>query len=205
MKDRHREPRTGAPYPEIRIIVTRESLPLFTTILQYGVEIDTPANTPLGNFLGRCPGFTEEYIVEAVQTIFLNGTAIDDLQTPLTSPHPIIALSAAMPGLAGAIFRKNGPHGTLRTATHPSASNHKHQGPLAVTLKLFNRIAREKGERLLSSGVVIATPSLSDFLTKRPELRNVIKSATFDTVPAFPEELPRMIRAHAFVKLSVSA
>ncbi len=43
-----------------------------------------------------------------MQTIFINGSAADTLDRPLgTGRYP--NLSAAMPGLAGAIFRREGP------------------------------------------------------------------------------------------------
>ncbi len=194
----------GGPYPEFRLTVTPESFTFFTSVLQYGVEIETPANITLGKFLEDCPGFSEDYLMEAVQTIFLNGTAIDDLKTPLTGPHPVVALSAAMPGLAGAIFRKNGIHSALRTPTHAAASNHNTRGSLTVTLKLFNRIAREKGEHLLSAGAVMASSSLSAFLSKRAELISQIKNVTIDNEPISPDDLPARLCVHEFVKLFVS-
>ena len=200
-----RNPPAGSLYPELRLKVTEESLPFFTTALQYGVEIETQADIPLGKFLDNIPGFSKRYLSETVQTIFLDGTAIDDLQMPLSGPHPVIALSAAMPGLAGAIFRKNGPHASLRTRPPVSAPNHCAQGPITVTLKLFNRIAREKGELLLFSGAVMASSSLSDFLTKRTELLDKIKNATLDSKPVPIEELAGEVRGHELLTLFVSA
>lgn len=191
------------PCPEIRLKVTAESLTFFTTVLQYGVEIETRAPS-LGKFIVGCPGFSEDYLLEAVQTIFLDGTAIDDLKTPLSGRHPVVALSAAMPGLAGAIFRKNGLHSTLRTSLQASDSDHGTRGSLTVTLKLFNRIAREKGEYLLSCGAMMAASSLSAFLSKRRELHSRIKSATIGTKAVSPADLPAMLRNHEFVKLFVS-
>jgi hypothetical protein len=189
--------------PELRLTVTSESFAFFTTVLQYGVEIETRAPS-LGRFLVDCPGFSEDYILEAVQTIFLDGIAIDDLKTPLSGPHPVIALSAAMPGLAGAIFRKNGLHSSLRTPLHALDSSRCDQGPMTVTLKLFNRIAREKGEGLLSPGAKMAASSLSAFLSKRTELHSRIKTVTVDTEVVSLEELPAVLPRHEYVTLFVS-
>jgi len=208
MENRQRKARNnrgGAPYPQLRLTVTAESVPFFTTVLQYGVEIETLANIPLGKFLSGNPGFSEAYLLETVQTIFLDGTAIDDLESPLSGPHPVVALSAAMPGLAGAIFRKNGLHSALRTTTPAPASNPKTQGPMTVTLKLFNRIARDIGALLLSSGAVIASSSLADFLIKRTELIDKIKQAAIDSEPVAPGKLAGRVRDHEFVKLFVSS
>lgn len=150
--------------------VIPESLPLFTTVLQSGIEVKTPYGVPLGRFLSSFPGFTADYLADTVQTIFLNGTAVDDLTIPLAGDNPVLALSAAMPGLAGAIFRKNSFHAALRTDTKSlSAESAKHDY-LMVTLKLFNSIARERGEELLQQGVCIQTEIIAGFLAGRPNL-----------------------------------
>ncbi len=103
--------------PSLRLTVVRDALPLFTTVLQSGIEVKTTHGETLAKFLNNFPGFTAEYLADTVQTIFLNGTAVDDLSLPLTGNNPVLALSAAMPGLAGAIFRRNSFHSALRTET----------------------------------------------------------------------------------------
>lgn len=158
------------PLSNIRLTVTSEALPLFTTVLQSGIEVKVPQGKTLGKFLSTFPGFTAEYLAETVQTIFLNGTAVDDLTLPLTGSNPVLALSAAMPGLAGAIFRKNSFHSALRTETNALRSESEKQESTTVTLKLFNSIARERGEALLKSGQAIRADLLANFLTKRPHL-----------------------------------
>ena len=59
-------------------------------------------------------GISESYLNERVQTIFLNGRAVDDLFGEVVGNNSTIALSAAMPGLAGAVFRKGGMLSSLR-------------------------------------------------------------------------------------------
>jgi len=193
-----------AKLPRIKIVVEKESLSFFTTILQSGIEMTTEANIPLGKFLCSCPGFSEQYLAETVQTIFLNGTALDDLQTPLNAPHPVVALSAAMPGLAGAILRRNSLHSALRTKTGLDKTQHSASGPLAVTLKLFNRIARDKGELLLTRGVVIASQPLSVFFAKRPEMVARICSTTLNGHTVSPNELTAVISPSPYVQLIIS-
>ena len=124
--------------PELILEVTAESLPLFTTLLQSGIEINCNDGLSMGHFLNELPGFTPEYISDIIQTIFLNGTAEDDMTTPLTGKNPVLALSAAMPGLAGAIFRKNSLHSALRTETRKKNTTESQSESLTVTLKLFN-------------------------------------------------------------------
>ncbi len=156
--------------PSLRLAVVSDALPLFTTVLQSGIEVKTSHGETLAKFLNNFPGFTVEYLADTVQTIFLNGTAVDDLSLPLTGRHPILALSAAMPGLAGAIFRRNSFHAALRTETKILQSGLAQQDSISVTLKLFNSIARERGEELLKAGICMRAGLFANFLNKRPHL-----------------------------------
>ncbi|KAB2888775.1 MAG: hypothetical protein F9K32_15165 [Desulfobulbaceae bacterium] len=144
------------------------SASLFATVFQGGVSMPVPPGTTLGSFLDSLPGFTMDYVADAVQTIFLDGTAIDDLQTPIDGDNPVLALSAAMPGLAGAILRRNSFHAALRTAT--TVHHAEHHGPVTLTLKLFNSIARDRGPALLAGGVRIEARRLLDFFATHPTL-----------------------------------
>ncbi len=173
MEDQH-------PAPHFQLTVASDALILFTTVLQSGIELKSRAGIPMGRFLNELPGFTADYIGDVVQTIFLNGTAIDDLTTPLEGHNPILALSAAMPGLAGAIFRKNSFHSALRTDTKKTDSVDKQQGNLTVTLKLFNSIAQERGLELLKKGVWIKTKPALVFFSKRESLLQKINTIEFE-------------------------
>ncbi|HIQ38336.1 MAG TPA: hypothetical protein EYH36_10155 [Desulfocapsa sulfexigens] len=56
-----------------------------------------------------------------------------------------IAISAAMPGLVGEIFRKDGVHASLRTTTAGKLSSaDAPETSITIRLKLFNMIARER-------------------------------------------------------------
>ena len=145
------------------------SASLFATVFQGGASMQIPPDTTLGSFLDGLPGFTMDYVADVVQTIFLDGTAVDDLQTPITGNSPVLALSAAMPGLAGAILRRNSFHAALRTATARPADHHD-RGPVTLTLKLFNSIARDRGPALLAVGIRVEARKLSDFFATHPAL-----------------------------------
>jgi hypothetical protein len=156
--------------PILEIRVRADSINRYTAILQTGVSVETPGPVSIGVFLHRLPGFTMDYIDKRVQTIFLNGSAIDDLETPLTGAHPVLAISAAMPGLAGAIFRRNSMHAALRSESdHPTMSSAQSE-TVTVTLKLFNMIATEKGAGILARGVGCTRAQLADFFTDHPKL-----------------------------------
>ncbi len=161
--------------PYFKLTVLPESLVLFTTVLQSGIEIKSHTGISMGRFLDGLPGFTAEYVGDVVQTIFLNGTAIDDLTTPLTGNNPVLALSAAMPGLAGAIFRRNSFHSALRTDTKKTDALSRQHESSTVTLKLFNTIARDRGTELLRRGVCMKTAPLTALFTKSITILHQIK------------------------------
>jgi len=46
-------------------------------------------------------GISPEYLDKRVKTIFLNGNAVDDIDKAILQDGSTLALSAAMPGLAG--------------------------------------------------------------------------------------------------------
>ena len=177
---------------DLKLLIAPGSLPFFTTLLQAGIEIEGGTEQSIGVFLARLPGFTAEYIATTVQTIFLNGVATDNLETPLHGNPPVLAISAAMPGLAGAIFRKNSFHAALRTE-HPLAAATTGSSRTKVTLKLFNVIARDCGSNLLRQGVTIASAHLRDFLISRASLLPHIRQTIFAGSPTDPADLlPRL-------------
>ena len=149
----------------------------------------TSGTVSIGVFLNRLPGFTVDYINSRVQTIFLNGSAVDDLETPLTGARPVLAISAAMPGLAGAIFRRNSMHAALRSASAQDPVSSEHPETVSVTLKLFNMIAAEKGPGLLARGVGFTGAQLSDFFTDHPALLTSLTHAFIDGQELDREEL----------------
>lgn len=189
-------------HPTVRLTVTPEALPLFTTVLQSGIEVKSRQGETVAKFLNKFPGFTADYLTNIVQTIFLNGTAVDDLSVPLHGRHPVVALSAAMPGLAGAIFRKNSFHSALRTANKPSKSSMEGDDSLFVTLKLFNSIARDRGPELLQAGFTIAADLLLSFISKRPQLMRQILQVQCMDQEITADELLRVLPQFSMVHYS---
>lgn len=174
--------------PCLTLQIPPEKIDMFTSLLQTGIMIPTVPGNPIGAFLESLPGFTTEYITDQVQTIFLNGTATDDLETPLDGNNPVLAISAAMPGLAGAIFRKNSLHAALRTTKSPE--RYTSTGPqVTVRLKLFNAIARDRGAELLRRGVTLNAESLAKFLNTRTTSPTMLKAVVLKGKDISQDEL----------------
>lgn len=155
-------------YPQLTLILTPEALTGFSSLLQHGILYPVSQPVPLVPFLLSLPGFTGDYIEKTVQTIFVDGIAADSLDRDLTAGSTL-ALSAAMPGLAGAIFRRQGIHGSLRSQPQEQK---KIGGAAAgmITLKLFNSIATDRIQDLLTTGVLVGGKAFHDFAGMRESL-----------------------------------
>jgi hypothetical protein len=106
--------------PRLDILIPADTINQYTTLLQAGILEERSASTTVGGLLASLPGFTMQYIRERIETIFLNGLPIDNLETIINGPSPVaLAISAVMPGLAGAIFRKNSFHAALAQLCDP--------------------------------------------------------------------------------------
>ncbi len=169
--------------------VSKESLERFTTLLQSGSQFVLNKGATISSFLLELPGFTEEYIINRVQTIFLDGNAVDDLSIPFVNADSVLAVSAAMPGLAGAIFRKNSMHAALRAANTSYTEADQTVVNVTVTLKLFNMIAIEKGIELLQNGITVYSDVVRNFLHDRPSLFKSIHRVELDQQPLYPDVL----------------
>ncbi len=189
--------------PNLELLVAPGTLLLFATVLQTGIAIQSRSGETLGAFLDRLPDFSKDYIINAIQTIFLNGTAIDDLETPLEGDNQILALSAAMPGLAGAIFRKNSFHAALRTTFKEKQAVHRDHAVIIITLKLFNSIARDRGSALLAKGVWINATSLLTFFKTSPTLLAHISHIGLDGKEGGQKDLAGYLEQDRYLNLTV--
>lgn len=194
---------TFTEVPRLTFRIAPDSIDKFTTLLQAGILVPTAQGSPIGVFLKNIQGFTEEYITNQVQTIFLNGTATDDMETELTGENPVLAISAAMPGLAGAIFRKNSLHAALRT-TQASRKCASTNARITVTLKLFNAIARDRGAELLRRGVTLDATSLKKFLDTRTTLPSMIMVAELEGEALSKDNLPMTLTSHDKIHLTLT-
>ncbi|MGD9948885.1 MAG: hypothetical protein AB7U29_10450 [Desulfobulbus sp.] len=155
-------------YPILHLKLPSEVLLGFASLLQHGVLFPLQQPVPLLSFLVSLPGFSADYIEKNIQTIFINGVPADSLNRELVD-GTTVALSAAMPGLAGAIFRRQGFHGSLRS--QPVTQSPKTRaGAGFLTLKLFNSIATDRVEDLLRHGILISGKALTNFARMRGHL-----------------------------------
>ena len=191
------------PAPLLELWVNLNNITFFTTIFQSGIKVKCFQGTTLGIFLSQFSGFTPEYISETVQTVFLNGTAIDDMEVIFSDKQATLALSASMPGLAGAILRRNSFHAALRTETGIVSSKSDSTSLTTVTLKLFNRIATERGVDLLNDGVPISSCDCLNFFSRRPHLFDYIKTVKYANNVTSKHQVADILKATETITLKI--
>ena len=188
-------PSSSSPsYPVLSLALPPELLPGFASLLQHGILFPLRHPIPLLAFLVSLPGFSADYIEKNVQTIFIDGVAADSLDRALAG-GTTVALSAAMPGLAGAIFRRQGVHGSLRSQP-VNQSTHAQSGAGFLTLKLFNSIATDRIGDLLRQGILVSGKALANFARTRGHLFEALVSIRLDgqelAYPALLEQAEKL-------------
>lgn len=141
----------------------------FALLLQTGVLVPASQGLNLQSFLCAVLGIDPEYLDQRVQTVFLNGLAVDDLGRAAVGPGARVALSAALPGLAGATMRRGGFYAGMRQGvTYVPAGVERPSGEFLVNIRFFNMVGAELCERLLARGVYVEAEALKAFLQRRP-------------------------------------
>jgi hypothetical protein len=115
-------------------------------------------------------GLTPQYLEERIQTIFLDGRPVDNIESATVMQGSILALSAALPGLVGAVLRKGGYYAPLRShISHTVMTDYQYPQEGMIFVKLFNLILEELGPAFLKKGIWLNGADLSDFLKRLPD------------------------------------
>lgn len=170
----------------LTLTVRPGSVQHFITLFQRGFLVPCEGPIALYDLLLGLPGFDRPYISDNIETIFVNGVASDSLER-LIFPGNTIALSSAMPGLAGAIFRKEGAHASLRSKPVTDRI-HRTDAAGFITVKLFNLIAMDRGKDLLTRGILIKGSVLARFFRSRLQRLGPLIASIHHDATAIPLE-----------------
>jgi hypothetical protein len=167
---------------DLKLKISKQILPAFFQFLGQGFRIETLTGCSLEEIICQQLDIDPDYFQNRVETIFLNGKPVDDPASASVADGSRITLSAAMPGLAGAMMRKGGILSSMRsTISHNEDETSTCAAGGTITLKLFNLIGRELGPKFLQKGILIDGDDLNDFLTRQGKIFwEGIKSATVD-------------------------
>ncbi|TWJ19113.1 hypothetical protein [Geobacter argillaceus] len=156
------------PLTHLTLTVPREQLGEFFIILQQGFTLAARVGSSLRELLCDQLGLSREYVTERITTLFLNGKAIDNLESTIVTDGSTVALSAAMPGLVGATMRRGGYYAAMRGAiTYQTGDSNTTSGYGTVRIKLFNLLLSELGPDFLQRGIMLPAPLLNAFLRDR--------------------------------------
>ncbi len=129
--------------------------------------------------------------IEKIQSVFLDGRPVDNLDSAIIRDGSTLALSAALPGLVGATMRRGGAYSSFRgTITYRETGSACPEGEGIVRLKLFNLMLSELGSGFLKKGILVGSSDLADFLKERsPDFWQTCKEVLANGNPADPASL----------------
>ena len=160
-------------------ILRDELIPRFFPLLEQGFGVRVFVGCSIRDLLCGQLGLQDEYLDNRIQTLFLNGKAVDDVDSTLVNDGAVLALSAAMPGIMGACLRKGGLYAPMRSniSQKERASDITRQYG-EVLIKLFNLVLKELGPVFLRHGILVGGDKVQELLSKYwDEFRAGISSA----------------------------
>ena len=180
--------------------------PCFTPLFSRGVRVSACLECSLKELMCGQIGLTEDYLENRVQTVFLNGHPVDDVNRAIVGEWATVALSAAMPGLAGAVLRKGGVLATLRkNITHRNNASARETCEGKVIVKLFNMTTREVGPLLLARGIWMEGGELGEILDRCEDmLRKGCRQTMLDNSSVGLDDLRSRIKDHDTLFLQVT-
>jgi hypothetical protein len=153
----------------LNITVEEDQVSAFFPLLALGFTVKSKVGVSVQELLCRQLGLSADYLDNRIQTIFLDGKAVDNVKTAVIRQDSALALSAAMPGLAGVTLRRGGAYATMRQKiTHKKNAKNEIVKDGSIVLKLFNLVARDIGPMFLIQGIWISGKNLQDFFRKAP-------------------------------------
>ena len=148
-------------------IETTEGSPVMEAalaLLQSGLGFPCRPGSSAREFMHEALGLDDAYIEGVISTIFIDSEPVDDIDAARVGDGSVLALSAAMPGLVGAVMRRNSPYASFRKGI--SYDNlHMSEAPSSAAavdnegitrVKFFNQVMRDLGAGLFSRGVYLA-------------------------------------------------
>ena len=139
-------------------------------LLQKVFFIKSKEGCSLYDFLCLQYQISPDYIEERISTVFLDGKPVDDINMAILQDGSTIALSGAMPGLAGAAMRRGSFYASFRDSiTYKKGGDTSRQEKCMVRLKLFNIVMKELGPGFLEKGIFLKFSDLIEFLINKPK------------------------------------
>lgn len=168
---------------KLNLKVADDKIHFFFSFLRQGFMIETPVGCSVKTMLNNTLGMDDNYVEDRIKTIFLDAKPVDDINTACINDGSVLALSGAMPGLAGATLRRGGQLASFRgSISCRSDGKNALSQEGHVVVKLFNLLVNDLGLIFLKQGILIKKKQLEDFLGSRTaDFQPSLKSAYLDS------------------------
>ncbi len=142
----------------------------FYEILQSGFSIKCRTGINVQALLCEQLGLDPQYVNGRITTVFLDGSCVDNIERAIIKDGSTLALSSAMPGLAGATLRRDSVYATLRSSiTYEEKSDICSDAEATIRIKLFNLLIDELGQLFLQRGIMVKADKIMHFFKNRPK------------------------------------
>jgi hypothetical protein len=189
----------------VHLTVEKERVPAFYPLLARGFTVKTRVGCSVKALICSCLGLSADYLEKRLQTIFLDGKAVDDIETTVVREGATLALSAAMPGLAGATLRRGSAYAAMRNQiTHQKETCGECTKDGTICLKLFNLVAADIGQLSLEKGILTSGKFLQDlFRSASDKIISGVRSGEVDGVQMSADQIASMDwqQTQVFLKL----
>ena len=182
-----------------------EIMSVFNPLLGGGFSVCAPSGTSIKAYLCSYLGIDSDFFDNRIQTLFLDGSPVDDPETAYFKSDSVLALSGAMPGLAGATLRSGGFYSRLRgEISYDQTTACETTGECLIRVKLFNLIVKDLGPLFLEKGIQVDSDTVSElFNNRRHRLLDGCQAAELNGKPIEPERLIEMELPRGDVSLQV--
>lgn len=158
------------PVTTLHLTVDEDRIPLFSPLLTKGFMVKTKVGCSVKAVICRHLGLGADYMEHRIQTIFLDGKAVDNVEDTVVDQGATLALSAAMPGLAGATLRRGGAYAAMRRQiTHKGCPRNPIVKDGTIVLKLFNLVAKDIGPMFFTRGIWVNGEDIQRIFRKAPQ------------------------------------
>jgi hypothetical protein len=154
----------------LNLVVNVNRIKAFLKLIESGFKIKIQTGLSIRELFCDQLDISDDYFDNRIQTIFLDGKPVDNVNTARVYNGARIALSAAMPGLVGAVFRKGGRYASFRRSiSHSEDGTADIKGEGEIVLKFFNMVAKELGPTFLQKGIIIEGKRFLDFAQRNAD------------------------------------
>lgn len=193
---------------ELRLTVGPQAVSCFYPLLSSGFMIRVQVGCSIHDLLRDQLGIDGKLVETHIQTVFLNGKAVDDLHQSIIEDGCVLSLSGALPGMVGAAFRKSGFYAGFREAVSFRNNKAPVSGPRpgSLRVKLFNLTGPMIGPFFLRHGIEIAGAELEEvFQTCADTLSDGLRSVKINGRESTSKGLRALDLKHRSIRLFVEA